>query len=525
MRAGPDTPGESTSRHFLIGLLIITLLGGLGQAAFALRDYSHPDEGIVLGLAPSLSLPDRWDTNWALADVPAEFRYPQYNFSSYHYLAHGWCTVLRLTGLAEEGITVGKLRLLNPLLGMLAIVLCGLTTRQLASANAGLVAAGLLAMNPLVVQDAHYARGETMMLAGVAAMIWLLLPGRQRPHLRAIGAGGVLGWLVACKITMVLAGVAAPFLLFAGTTDNADRRRGFALRGILFAAGCAAGFAAGMPYGLLHWETFRAGLEVLQRQYAAGGPPYTEPGATTSFIPATRFFLATLGYAFPVALVIGALGLVLRQRAVVGSGMVATLLTAWGFFGIHPAFAERSFSPFLPIAALLGGIGAAETAHRIAQFVPRIGHRQTLFLIILTLALLVKPVRLVTILDWMVFSGTELKEQIAAIKKTEQEYPRAQSLCTELNKPQQYSEVLAALRRQKSSVLTIFDFGDLYTPFWLDRLGREIDLREVGYRPGLFDDLPICSLQTFHSPRLRFLVTAPAPPQPESQDPGSPPAQ
>ena len=55
-------------------------------------------------------------------------------------------------------------------------------------------------------------------------------------------------------------------------------------------------------------------------------------------------------------------------------------------------------------------------------------------------------------------------------------------------------------------LLRISDFNDEWTAAGLDRLRREFRLRELAVNPGIFPELPLCTLLTYHSAIERYFL-------------------
>ncbi|HNY42648.1 MAG TPA: hypothetical protein PKJ41_19760, partial [Bryobacteraceae bacterium] len=246
-------------------LSLVAVVGFIARSRYLSLDYFSPDEPVARAVVDHLREPGQWDTNWRVCGAPAPYDYDQFTFSSYHYTLYGWD---RIT-CSFPGEEVTRLRLLNAFLGVISVLCVGLAGRTLAGALGGIAAAAFVAVAPVLVQDAHYLRCESFLTAGAAILLCLGCGARRGAWTVAFG-GGVLGLLLACKISaLLLAPILLPLLV--------DRAPGFLRNALLMALGAVVGFALGVPSALTQLGVYLDGIVELQRQYANALPPHTTP--------------------------------------------------------------------------------------------------------------------------------------------------------------------------------------------------------------------------------------------------------
>ena len=145
-----------------LGPALVVLAAFVLRAAYYDAGYGHPDETITVEVVGQMRRSGDWDTNWAKAPAlePA-LRYDQYNFSShlygtfFFYRAVKWVPGLEAWRSRDQGFWV--YRFFSVLLATAAVAQAWWLARRLTDARTALAAASLVAVLPLLVQDAHYA--------------------------------------------------------------------------------------------------------------------------------------------------------------------------------------------------------------------------------------------------------------------------------------------------------------------------------------------------------------------------------
>lgn len=324
------------------------LLAGLALLALFVAPRLHLqdvfiniDEWIPLEISAAMAARGTLDPNWALAPgLEPAFQYPQYNFYFYHIVAHGVIQAAHLLG----GSPLLWLRAANLMWQLLGALLLVDALRRLGIAHTTLALLfALLATAPGLVQDAHIARTESLLLALTAASVWAVtLPAPLVQ--RALAAGLFLGLAAAAKMTALSAGAAIAGLLLLGNIKTGQLLQA----GAALAGGTALGFALGAPQALLHPMVFVYGLSALQAQYATGHPPHSLPVFSLAghALRIARYFLELYGASLPLAL---AAPLLMRgERRWLATAMLASFLVLSALFVTRPVFFERNFAHAMP---------------------------------------------------------------------------------------------------------------------------------------------------------------------------------
>ncbi|MBC7369439.1 MAG: glycosyltransferase family 39 protein, partial [Undibacterium sp.] len=191
-----------------MGPVLVVLAGFLIRTAYYDKNYGHPDETLTVEVVGHMRGSGDWDTNWAKAPgLESALRYDQYNFSShlyatyFFYRAIKWVPGLEAWRSRNNGFWVYRF-----FVALLATVVVWQTWelgRRVAGDSAGLAAGALVAVVPLLVQDAHYLRPEAWVTALTMAAVMVGWPGeRYRPG-RVLGAALLLGGSLACKFSLL----------------------------------------------------------------------------------------------------------------------------------------------------------------------------------------------------------------------------------------------------------------------------------------------------------------------------------
>lgn len=252
-------------------------------------------------------------------------------------------------------------------------------------ARHALLAAGLTAVLPAHVRDAHYALADVPATFFVTlTVLWALKAHEERRLGAFVVAGVTTGLALGTKYAAGLV-VIAP-LVAAWMTFGARPSRAAAAAGALAAA--AATFVVVAPYTLLDLPGF---LDAFARMTTAA--PAAAAG-TTGLGGAARLVLMNLQWpAFLLMLSGIALGLV---RAARGPGQVrwALLVVVPAFhvwtLGDRAALGDRDLLPVLPLACLLAAIAVVSGVSLLRRFdIPRAV--RTLLIVGLTVAAVLPP--------------------------------------------------------------------------------------------------------------------------------------
>ena len=240
--------GSQVSALRCLGWGALALIIGVGawlRGAYHELGFRYPDEVIVSAVVGHMRQSGDWDTNWIKAEVPAEMRQDQYNFSSYHYAVFLAYRAAKLVPALdawrsrEEGFIL--YRFLSVAFATAALVAV-LWLAWLAGGGTAALLAGLAAMVAVLqVQDAHYVRPESFMTLLMVLVVALAWPSPQRTTVRVLLSALLMGLLLACKVSLVL--VCWVPLLAAWWHGGAIVRRVWLV--VAAAGAIAAGFTLG----------------------------------------------------------------------------------------------------------------------------------------------------------------------------------------------------------------------------------------------------------------------------------------
>lgn len=498
-----DPKTERSGRWFWSSLVLCLLVGLTLRVTYLNQHYFNPDEEVARAVVKGLNFPRQWDTNWGKSDVAAIWHYNQYNFSSYHYTLYFWKGLLSLLGIDWDN-NPGALRACNGVFGLVFIGMIALATRHWAGDFGGIAAAFAAAIAPLLVQDAHYLRCESMLTAGVAVLLWL--PPLREPTRRwiLISGGLITGWMIAGKASMGLAAPLLLLLLFKPADSPALLPwRTLGLLSGLIGFGVMLGFVLGVPLGAAQPRIYLSGLAKLAQEYNNPMPPYTSPDMAPSIQAALAYLRGTLGWGFWTVTALGLMAMTGKWGWRRTTVLLLPLLAALSVFGQHPLFAERSYSPFLPIVLIFFGAGIHLLVEKIARHSAFLRKRRSLLLPAVLLPTLALPL----ITSWQIvfrcFSGREQMARDATIYDMRGDY-RGKKVAMNGSAfgPKEEQVIAAAIEHQEPLFIILIDFYDPVTPRTLAMLQNKYAGQIRGVREGLFPELPTCTLHTFSSPRI-----------------------
>lgn len=482
--------------------------------AAALRFASLPfgagqaDEAIALRVGQRMVAEQSLDTNWKLADLPAFFRQPQYNFSGYLLFS---AAALAAVLPANEIAALGTLRWWSALLGVLAVALSFTVTRVLFGAIAGLFASAFAAGALLLYQDSLYARPEAFVTVLSLLFVQLVLAGNvpRRPRLAA--AAVLLGFLVGTKISLA---ALAPLLLLDGRRP--PEGTGFAVwaRALkqrvprpLVASGfvllCAGlGFFLAAPHAVLNAGDYVTGIRALVAQYAAGHWPHGLPDGSLleRLAYALHYFVGTLGAPLLLAMAAGVAAC--WQRRDWDALLVAAVAAlAAARFATYATFFERNFSHLLPLGLAFAGAGLVAAA----GWVPVRPALRRLVLGGLFAVVLLPLLRSTADLRLLELPGVHAAE-LAEVRRG---IERATGLPARvLPRIEGHAALQGQLAPCGPQLIEFAHVGDRLSEASVRALVAHEGFRQVGSVPSLFEGVPPSTLHTYFLPRKVFLVRA-----------------
>ena len=368
----------------LFGVLIISL-GGAIRFSSIQYPHNHPDEIIAVKVSEMIIAKGSLDTNWENADLPAYFKYPQYNFSGYNIFSAG--VITGVTTLPLKSISplepLEILRYSSAALGTLMVLITILLGRQIFNIETGFLAALLVAINPLLYQDSLYARPEAFVTTLTLIILYILGASKIYSKWILLLASAILGVLVSTKISML---VLFP-LLFLPNVVNKQNNTIFGEffdyfksciklipKAILpITIGFIIGLISFAPYAVINYEKFLFGFRALNHQYSTGHWPHglIEGSSFDRLGYAANYFFPTQGFFLFILTIIGA-WLTIKERRF-RSLFIFIIFSVFAIqFSIYPAFFERNFSHLLPIFCIFASFGLTKLFEITLNFKPAI---------------------------------------------------------------------------------------------------------------------------------------------------------
>lgn len=168
----------------------------------------HPDERFCASLLPEIHWPTSWDGYFNSKIAPLN----PANVKDKHYVYGQIPLFLGKIMVGENGdfpATISRLRFLSGFFDFLTVVFTFLIARRLLGARAALLAATLVSLAALHIQQSHFFTTDTFAAAFTTMAFWSGVRWIQREKWGDLGwAGAFFGLAMACKISSVLFGAA-----------------------------------------------------------------------------------------------------------------------------------------------------------------------------------------------------------------------------------------------------------------------------------------------------------------------------
>jgi hypothetical protein len=507
---------SATNWAWRTGTVVVLLLGFWLRAAYYHEPYGHPDEPITVEVVGHMRQSGDWDTNWAKAPKLEDgLRYDQYNFSSHLYATFWFYRLVKvLPGTADWRGADGGFWVYRFFSVVLAAMVVWLAIRLGERAGGRVVALGaglLVAVAPLLVQDAHYSRPEAFVTWLTLAAVGLCWP-RKELGVTAVLTGAVtIGLLVACKVSMLLiAWLPLVPVVSAALTDEKRRWWRHGLLGAAALGAMAAGFALGVPGAISHPEVFLKGVKHLMEQYGGLHPPHSHMSGAMVGDMLAAYFGATLGWPMLMAGVIGVGALAWRRRWAELAVLAGPVVMFAGYFSTKGVFFERNLSHVVPLGLILAAVGVVALVDGVSARWGSPGRRGTaVSAAVILLLLAMRPGLVAGRLVFEGFSGEAADRRNQAQKSFQAQYPTAEWRETLLVNSGPLEELAAHFKAGRGTVLLrVTDYNDEWTTVCLRLLTERFELREVGRIEGIFAGHPTSTLLTYTSPLDRvYLVT------------------
>ncbi|ALG68392.1 hypothetical protein [Beggiatoa leptomitoformis] len=466
---------------------------------------NHPDEEIVLGIVNNMIENNEFDTNWKHAPLSPAFQYDQYNFSAYHYASYLFFTAIKFLATTFS-FTLSNIeihRLFSALLGLWAgVVLAWIAWKQLGSFRVTFIVLLLYLVAPLLIQDSHYARAESFM---TFLSLLVLSFSLQEKNIRyTLASGFIIGILTACKFIMLLM-LVLPILQIL---RHEKTLKSFSLSHlIIIVFACLMGIFIGMPYAFFHIEAYLNGVQYLQNQYATPIPPYgVIEGKSTAFVILTYFY-TTFGLAIWLTAVMGIYKLFTTKNSYLLTVLITPVLLFFTLFSLQLVFFERSFSHLVPFVLLLSAIGTDFVINLLQDYT-----QNKILILTGTISLLVLllfiPATITYRLLFIEMSGAR-KQAIAPLEQyLLTQYATLDKLSLLLIDSNSLQTIAQVMATKPIILLRVEDFLDDFTAKNLKQLQRDYTVETIGKAESSFPDIISCSLHTYHSPRIHYLLVS-----------------
>ncbi len=504
---GAPEVGRRNGPAWWLAAATVLLLGFGLRYAYYWEGYSHPDEVITVEVVGHMRRSGDWDTNWVkAANLPAEFRYNQYNFSSHLYATYFFYRLVKLIPGTEEfrgregGFWV--YRLFSVVMATGALGLTIMLARRAGGGGVALLAGGVTAVAVQLVQDAHYSRPDAFVTALTVAAVALSWPTSRLRGAAVAGGAFLLGVLVACKVSLLLLAW-LPLVPLLAAVETPRRRLGVAAAALL---AMSAGFACGAPGAVAQPGVFLHGVSQLMGQYSGVHPPHShlDGGRVADLLGA--YYIATIGWVGVLGGIFGIVMLARKRRWAVLVLLAGPVALFAGYFATRGVFFERNLSHVLPLFLILAAIGVMEAVGWVSRRVR--GGRIAwvgLGVLLLTLPALRYTWPLVTV----EYSGVGLARHAAFETELRNGHPGAEWRELVLLSEDSLLTLAADLTAGGRTLLVrVTDYGDEWTAFNLGLFDARFETKVVADTPSTFQGLPVCTLHTYNSPRSRYyLVT------------------
>lgn len=440
-----------------------------------------------------------WDTNWKYSPIAEEFRYDQYNFSGYHVAVRCYAGVVQaIKGrpFSDYNAAVQWYRWFSLLFGVGSAVLATLLGLRLGGIWAGLLAGGLTALHPQLVQDGHYARAETFFTFITLVNAWLVLGTGHRRFVTVFLAALLAGFAFSIKVSGLITLVFPVLALFQPGTGWARYTRST----VLLIIGWTLGAFLGMPGAFGNPSGYLYGIHRLREQYFGLQPPHSFPDGRLIWPLALDYYFQTLWPVTLLAFACGCVALLHRRRFQQAFGLLVPFLVTILYFSLTRVFFERNNSHVLPLGFIVAGIGMG-TALESLKSRPM---RGAVALGCLGLVLCA-PGQLTSRLINQALTNVYADRDEAIASKTFGEFPQAQGFALEICdiRPDMWTKLNEKARSGRRTLLRVTDFQDPGSAQNLEALQHRYNL-ESAASISLFPEMPVCTLTTYHAPTYRY---------------------
>lgn len=473
--------------------LLLLIVAGYFRSASAKKFGIVFDEQLTRAVAENVWKGDLRTDWFYVPHIPDSHHLHCYNFSSY-FLANA------LVSPPGTKNPLYRDRLFAAVCGTLGIALIYVATLFMFGYWEGLAALAIVAVSPLLVQDAHYARPEafSVLLVGAVYVCCAGILSRWRLNLLLAIGSFCCGLLIACKPSFA---PLAAMPLACVLARSAQRVR----VALVWAALVLAGTFVGMPDAFIHPQNFLAGIETLRHHYSGEHVPHSLPDSLTCWKLLVPYFWQT-GAAFCLLTAAGIMVLLRRRQALLSLILAGPVVFYVAFFGQQRVFFERNLSHVIPMAAMLAGVALVA----IINVLPPRPWRPAIF----ALALLVVVAQPALVSKTLVFQAmrTSTDHRAANYGNTLSQQQRAPLVAAaELLVGGHVDQLVNWANQSRGDILVATrDYHDVYTKRNLAELQKRVKATVVGEFPSLFPGFSTSTLVVYHSPSFRYIRLSPS---------------
>jgi hypothetical protein len=467
------------------------------------------DEWITRGVVDNIFRHDLRN-NWKYANVPANYRVNMYNFSSYFYFDAVMVRTLYFIADPPPEHPVRWDRLVSAITGDLALLLFYLLALAWFDGSTALIFLALLTVAPLLIQDAHYARPEAFELMLVAILYLLssrLRQGRFRYSVLALACACV-GFLGATKFSL-LPIIGVVLLWIPGELWKQPLS---AARIVALTIGATAlGMFIGVPDAFFHPDAYFSGVHTLLSQYSGVHIPHGNLQGGNTFRMAGAYLWQTVGPPATLLAGVGAIALLVEKRILVWASLCLPTLFYFAAFSMQSTFFERNLSHIVPLLLMLSAAGLTAIVdyactRTMSRAIPAL----------LAAGLFISAIALPAFLSAKLVFVALPSTTDARAKKYEEDLQRKTGMVILSGRALDSAEDVTRLTGMaedvgRSVLVRVLDYNDPFTAYNVGKLAQRIWLEQVGYFPGLFTNLPVSTLNVYHSPAFRYLLLHPPP--------------
>jgi hypothetical protein len=489
--------------------LQVLSLGFLIVVAFVLRlaylDVAGQvyDEGLTRAVVDNVLHGDLRN-NWKFADVPAQYRVDFYNFSSYFYVDAAFVKLADgLTG-APPARPLHWHRVGSAIAGTLAIFFFYLLARRWFGCDTALIFLAFGAVAPILVQDAHYARPEAFEILLVAAVYLLSASFHAKFRYFVLGAAcACVGLLGATKFSLLpMLGVVLLWI-----PPNLWKHGATATRvALTVIVATVLGMFVGVPDAFFHPAGYWNGVEFLRHQYAGVHVPHGNLLGGNTFGMTMNYFFRTLGPLVWILAVVAAISLIRARHMLIAMSLGLPVAFYFAVFSMQRTFFERNLSHVVPLLLILSAAGLTCTVQYTRSFT-RVRWITGIVACSLFAGAMAPPALLSYRLVFVALPNTDYVRAKDYEKVVERKVgSRIEGTTWLINTEGMDVAIDLATQKEQGVLLRVPDYNDAFTAHNLTELARRVQMQQVGYFPSVFGDLPVSTLNVYHSAAFRYLL-------------------